>query len=265
MQNSVRRLNWRFLFAVVAVHGVALYGIVAHFSIPGILFAAGLHVLFGWYGVILGYHHLLAHRCFSVPKWLEYTFACFGTLAFQGGPLTWVGVHVAHHAHSDSEGDPHNATRGFWWSHIGWMALSDLSKYKRYAPSRIVNDKFLVFLEKRILLIQIGWAAILFGLGGGQAVIYGVFVKTLTTWHGAWLTNSATHLWGYQNYQTNDARNLWWVALITGGAGWHNNHHHAPSVASNRVRPWELDAIWMAIWILERCGLAKNVKRIRLR
>lgn len=224
-----------------------------------------LHWLFGSIGICLGYHRLLTHRSFQVPKWLEYVITTISAMALQGGPIFWVATHRLHHAHPEDEHkDPYSARRGFWWSHMLWLVyrnedLFDYETYKRFAPD-IARDPYYQWLERYFLLLQIPLGLLLYALGGWSFVVYGIFVRSVVLWHSTWLINSATHLWGYQTFEVEDgSRNLWWAAILTYGEGWHNNHHAHPNVAPAGRRWWELDTTWWAIQVLRVFGLAQKV------
>ncbi|MDJ0680072.1 MAG: fatty acid desaturase [Xenococcaceae cyanobacterium MO_167.B52] len=224
-----------------------------------------LHWLLGSIGVCLGYHRLLSHRSFQVPKWLEYAIATLGALSLQGGPIFWVGGHRQHHAHTeDLEKDPYSAKRGFWWSHMQWILsprpeFFDYEIYKNYAPD-LARQPFYRWLNNYFLFLQIPLGLLFYVLGGWSFVVYGIFVRSVLLWHSTWLVNSATHMWGYRTFEADDnARNCWWVSLVTYGEGWHNNHHTYPHLAKSGLRWWEIDVTWWAIQVLRGLGLAKKV------
>jgi stearoyl-CoA desaturase (delta-9 desaturase) len=224
-----------------------------------------LHWLFGSIGICLGYHRLLTHRSFQVPKPLEYVIAFIGTLAMQGGPIFWVAGHRVHHLHTeDLEKDPYSARRGFWWSHMMWLLYPsadtfDYNLYRRFAPD-LDRDPVYRWLNRYFLALQIPVALLLYALGGWSFVIYGVFVRAIVLWHSTWLINSATHMLGNRDFETEDnSRNLWWAALLTYGEGWHNNHHAYPNVAQAGWKWWQIDMTWWAIQVLRTLGLAQRV------
>ncbi|MEO0409705.1 MAG: fatty acid desaturase, partial [Cyanobacteria bacterium P01_A01_bin.135] len=163
--------------------------------------------------------------------------------------------------------DPHSSRRGFWWSHMGWLlrpqaSLFDIEYHGQYAPE-LVRDRYYRWLGRNFLVLQVVLAALLYSLGGWPFVVYGIFVRAVLLWHATWCVNSATHYWGYRNFNiADDARNLWWVSLITYGEGWHNNHHRFPRAAQTGWRWWELDVTWATIRLLQQFGLAQKVRTI---
>ncbi len=235
------------------------------FSWPALGAAIFLHWVSGSIGICMGYHRMLTHRSFKVPKWLEYIIATAGALALQGGPTFWVAGHRQHHAFTeDVEKDPYSAKKGFWWSHMVWMfylkpEVFDRKIYAKNAPD-IARDPYYAFLDKYFLVLQVPVALILYAMGGWSFVIYGVFVRAVALWHCTWLINSANHISGYRHFESDDnSRNLWWVALLTYGEGWHNNHHAFPKMAKAGLTKWEIDPTWWLIKGLKKVGLATKV------
>lgn len=281
-----RRLLWSYAITVGFHHLVALLALMPwFFSWTGVILAIAGTFVFGALGINLGYHRMLTHRGVSFPKWLEYTFVVLGVCSMQDTPARWVAVHRRHHEHSDRQEDPHSPLVNFFWGHVGWMLVDNrdlvrLGIYDRYAKD-ILRDPFYRRLERTLLyptIILSSWA--LFFLGGFGAallagdpigtaaqfgaslLVWGVFARTVLVWHITWLVNSAAHLWGYQNYETgDDSRNNWFVAVLTSGEGWHNNHHADPRSARHGHRPWEVDLIYQFIRGMEALGLAWDVAR----
>lgn len=259
------QLNWTNVGFFAVFHALALLA-PWFFSWSALGVVLVLHWLLGSIGICLGYHRLLSHRSFNVPRPLEYAIALLGTLALQGGPIFWVGNHRQHHAHTEDDiKDPHSSHRGFWWSHMLWIVAPqsqtlDRDHYGRYAPD-LMRQPFYRWLDRYFLLLQIPLAVLLYSLGGWSFVVYGVFVRAVLLWHSTWLVNSATHQWGYRNFASKDSsRNLWWVSLCTYGEGWHNNHHAFPRSAQSGWHWWELDPTWWVIRLLQVLKLADKVK-----
>ncbi len=216
-------------------------------------------------GITLGFHRLLTHRSLSVSKPVEYALAVLGTLALQGGPVEWVAQHRKHHAHTDRAGDPHNAHRGMKWAHFEWLFRTNADRLSpearaRWAPD-LIKAPFYRALETLNVPMQLAVGATLFAFGGWSWVIWGLFARLVFVYHSTWLVNSAAHDSGYQTYRTNDlSTNNWFVAMLTFGEGWHNNHHAFPSSARHGLRWFEFDPTYWAIKALSALKLARNVK-----
>jgi stearoyl-CoA desaturase (delta-9 desaturase) len=258
------KFAWTMALFVGAFHLLALTA-PWFFSWSALGVAVLLHWLFGSIGICLGYHRLLTHRSLQVPRPLEYAIAILGAMALQGGPIFWVAGHRQHHLHTeDIDKDPYSARRGFWWSHMLWLLYPqkeffNYDNYRKFAPD-LDRDPFYRALNRYFLLLQIPLAVLLYVLGGWSFVVYGLFLRAVLLWHSTWLINSASHITGYRTYPADDnARNLWWAAILTYGEGWHNNHHAYPNVAPAGRQWWEIDMTWWAILLLKKVGLARKV------
>lgn len=243
-----------------------------YFTWKGVLLALILGWVTGGIGICLGYHRLLTHSSFTTFRPVRWVIALLGNLAGQGSPLMWVAQHRKHHAFSDKEGDPHSPRHGKWWSHMLWLAPRFdkgyyNALYKRYAPD-ILKDRGMQLLDKTFILWYFLVGGGLFALGyfgwdsytGMSFVVYGMFVRLVYVLHATWFVNSASHIWGYRNYETrDDSKNLWWVGMLTYGEGWHNNHHAYQRMARHGHRWWEVDVTYWAICVLEKLGLAWDV------
>jgi stearoyl-CoA desaturase (delta-9 desaturase) len=219
----------------------------------------------GALGVTLCYHRVLTHRSVRLRKPIEYCFALFGTLALQGDPIRWVAVHRKHHAHADHEGDPHNIALGFKWAHVDWLYRHNVAyptdeEIARYAPD-LSADPFYRVLAYAALPLQLALAVALFLLGGWAWVVWGVFVRLVFSYHSTWLVNSAAHMLGYRTYRTTDrSTNCWWVALLSFGEGWHNNHHAFPFSARHGLSWFEIDMTWWHVKVLAFLRLADRIR-----
>jgi stearoyl-CoA desaturase (delta-9 desaturase) len=199
------------------------------------------------------------------------------TLSLEGGPIFWVSVHRVHHQFSDHEGDPHTPREGGWWAHTGWMIWGNslhaqTQVLARYVPD-LVRDRFHVWLSKYHWIPLVASGVLLFGLGwlwGGWTnavgmLLWGAFLRVTLGLHATWLVNSATHLWGSRRFETRDgSRNNWWVALVSGGEGWHNNHHANPVSARHGLVWYEVDPNYWGIWLLSKLGLARKIQVVKL-
>ena len=259
------KLSWINVAFFGTIHAVAFLAPWC-FSWSALGVMIFFHWLFGSIGICLGYHRLLSHRSLQLtPKWVEYAIVTIGALAMQGGPIFWVAGHRKHHAYTEDEDkDPYSSRRGFWWSHMGWILYPRsesfaFETYKKFAPD-LARDPYYRWLDRNFLPLQIPVGILLYLCGGWSFVIYGVFLRAVVLWHSTWLINSATHLYGYRNFEVEDnSRNLWWAAILTYGEGWHNNHHAHPNVAPAGRHWWEVDMTWWAIKTLQTLGLAKKV------
>ena len=243
------------------------------FSWFALVLAALLHWLSCSLGVSLAFHRMLSHGSFQPVRWLKLVLVGVGCLAMQGRPFYWVGVHRLHHSDPDGENDPHTPRHGLGWSHVGWMLRQNTGGARRERVVRdLLADPALVWLNRWCPLLQglsmvavyaIGSAASAIGFhtSGLSCLLWAVGMRVVVAYHATWLVNSAAHRWGYANYRTrDDARNLWWVALITYGEGWHNNHHAHPNSARIGHRWFEVDASWWALRIFGFARLVRNVK-----
>ncbi len=257
-------INWPHTISLVVVHTGALFALIpSNFNSTALGIAVFLHWITGGLGITLGWHRLVTHRSFQTPKWLEYFFVFCGSLACQGGVIHWVGLHRLHHLHSDNgKLDPHDATRGFWWSHMGWMFFKGpVNAEIDRCTQDISSDPVYQFLQNYFLPMQVVFGVLLWIFCGWPFVVWVIFVRLVVVYHCTWFVNSATHKFGYRTYDTNDSStNCWWVALVTYGEGWHNNHHKYQYSARHGLTWWEVDFTWMTIQLLQILGLADKVK-----
>jgi len=220
----------------------------------------------GSLGVGMGFHRLLTHRGYTTPKWVEYFLTVCATLTLEGGPIFWVATHRLHHQLSDKEGDPHSPRDGAWWAHVGWILVGEAKHnntrlMSKYAPD-LAKHRFYVWLNNYHWAPNVILGVLLFIIGGWPMFLWGGCVRIVIGLHATWLVNSATHLWGSRRFLTrDDSRNNWWVALLTFGEGWHNNHHAHPTSARHGLAWYEFDPSWIQIRLLEMLGIAKSVRR----
>jgi len=234
------------------------------FSLPMLGLFLGSYFVSGCLGITLAYHRMLSHKSFVAPKWLEYILAYCGVLAAQGDPIEWVSGHRYHHLHTDTPLDPHSPYEGFWWSHMGWLLDNDVTLTRvgnRSNASDMESQWFYRWLQATWPWHVVGQFAVLFALGGLPAMVWGGALRMVWVYHITWFVNSASHVWGYQTYNTGDlSRNNWWVSILAFGEGWHNNHHAFEFSARHGLEWWHFDMTWMIIQGLEKLGLISNVK-----
>lgn len=271
LESEKRKFNWPVFLWIALLHA----GTIAapfYFSWQALIVVAVLHWLTGGVGICLGYHRQLTHTSFTTYSWVRYFLACMGSLAGEGSPIDWVANHRKHHALSDKPGDPHSPHDGSWWSHILWIFYMQTAEaqdkhVKKWAPD-LAKDPGMQRIAMMFLPLQFILAGILgvigYSIGGSYMatsfVVYGIFVRLVAVMHSTWFVNSASHMWGYRNYETtDDSRNNWWVALVSYGEGWHNNHHAFPRMAPHGHRWWEVDLTFTTIRLMKACGLAWDV------
>jgi stearoyl-CoA desaturase (delta-9 desaturase) len=270
------RINWITAIAMAIFH-VGAVAALFFFSWKNLGVALVMYFLAINVGIGMCYHRLLTHRGYRTSRFMEYLLSICGTLALEGGPIFWVATHRVHHQNSDHDGDPHTPHDGTWWAHAGWIisgrALhSETALLGRYAPD-LTRDPVHVWLSKYHWLpltiagfLQIALGAALASpghrvVGALGMVLWGTFLRVTLGLHATWLVNSATHLWGKRRFETrDDSRNSWWVAILTGGEGWHNNHHAHPVSARHGLAWYEFDINYYGIWVMSKLGLAQKVQ-----
>lgn len=254
------RIQWRSSLPFLAVHIVPLAafftGITAR-AVVLFLVLYGMRMFF----VTAGYHRYFAHRSYRVSRPVQALLAFGGTTTAQKGPLWWAAHHRAHHRHADRPGDVHSPPDGFWWSHVGWV-LSDRHKEPDW---ELVEDWTSVpelrWLDRHDWIGPWALAVLSFLVGGWSGLVVGFFASTVAVWHATFAVNSIAHLVGRRRYDTLDtSRNSAFVAVLTFGEGWHNNHHRFPAAARQGHAWWELDLTYLVLRLLAAVGLARDLR-----
>lgn len=219
------------------------------------------------FGITAGFHRYLSHRSFKTSRAFQFLLALLGTSAAQLGPLWWAAHHRHHHAHSDTEKDVHPpGLRGFWWAHCGWIfdpdnEHPDLSRVKDLAgyPELVWLDRYPLVPPTLLAVAVLG-----LGLAVGQPLemlVWGFFVSTVALYHATFAINSLAHVYGERRYDTrDDSRNSFFLALVTMGEGWHNNHHQYPSSERQGFHWWEIDLTHYILAALARVGLVWELR-----
>src|ERR1700733_8730294 len=244
----------------LVLHASVLLVLTVHFHFTLLLWLTGSYYL-RMFGVTGGYHRYFSHRSYKLNRFWQFWLAVLAQTSGQKGALWWAGHHRDHHLNSDRKEDLHSPVHeGFWWSHVGWI-LSD--EYDDYDPRRIADfSKYpeLRWLDKYHLAPTVPYAVAIYLLGGWPAFVWGFVVSTVILYHGTFLINSLAHIWGSRRFPTPDeSRNNFWLALVTLGEGWHNNHHYFMSSVRQGIRWWEVDGTYYVLRALSWVGIAREL------
>jgi stearoyl-CoA desaturase (delta-9 desaturase) len=266
---SASRIDVPVVVILVGLHALCLACLFVAPTVRSLVLFGVFFVLAG-FGITVGYHRLLSHRAFECSIWQTRVWATLGTLAVQGGPVFWAGLHRRHHQFSDADGDPHSPRHRFLEGHMLWMTRTEtkggavLGALNARDLRAIGKDPYMRWLDRGIgplvpWLVTIAICGLVAGLPG---LVWGGFARTVFGWHATWLVNSVGHRWGRRPYDTGDgSRNVWWLAPIAFGDQWHNNHHANPRAAVLTEHWWQLDPSGWLILGLGKLGLARNVRR----
>jgi stearoyl-CoA desaturase (delta-9 desaturase) len=208
-----------------------------------------------------GYHRYFSHRAYKTSRAFQFFLAWVGCMSIQKGPLWWAGGHRRHHAYSDKPGDMHSPSEGFWYSHSGWIfdGRWDETEINRIPDFAAYPE--LVWLNRWHAVPAIVMAIGCFAIAGWSGLLWGVAVSTTLLWHSTYTINSLAHRWGKRRYATSDtSRNNWFLALLTLGEGWHNNHHKYMASARQGFFWWEVDITYYVLLGLEKLGVVWDLR-----
>ena len=272
-------IRWGRIWPFLVLQAACLLVFVVGWSPVAVITAAALYLL-RMFGITAFYHRYFSHRTFKAGRVVQFVGALLGAAAVQRGPLWWAAHHRQHHRFSDTEQDAHSPhAHGFWWAHIGWFASprhyqTDLSQVPDLAvfPELRWLDKYDLVVPLVLLLALAGaghalavWAPEL-GTDALQMVVWGFCVSTTVLFHVTSSVNSLAHLIGKRVWPTRDhSRNSFWLALLTLGEGWHNNHHWCPGTVRQGFRWWEIDLSYYALRLLALCGLVGGLRPLPAR
>ena len=270
------RIDWLRAAPFIALHVACVAVIWVGVSpialvVAAVLYAARMFAITGFY------HRYFAHRTFDTSRVVQFVFAAIGASSVQRGPLWWAAHHRHHHRHADTQSDPHSPrVHGFLWSHVGWFLTSrnfrtdlarvpDLAKY----PELRWLDRFDIAMPVLLAAATYALGALLhhfapqLGTSGGQMLVWGFVVSTIVLFHATVTINSLAHRFGSRPYATkDDSRNNLWLALLTFGEGWHNNHHFFPGSSRQGFRWWQIDLTWYGLKLLSVFGLVRGLKPV---
>jgi stearoyl-CoA desaturase (delta-9 desaturase) len=242
--------------AFILVHLIPFAAIWTGVTTTSVILAVALYVI-RMFAITAGYHRYFSHRSFKTSRLGQFLFAVVAMSSTQKSVLWWAALHRHHHRHSDQEDDIHSPVhRSFFYSHVGWIfdkqhndtridEVPDLAKYPE-----------LRFLDRHQLIPAILLALLCFIIDGGPGLVIGFFASTAVLYHGTFFINSLAHVHGSQRYLTgDDSRNNWWLAIITLGEGWHNNHHAYQRSTRQGFRWYEFDPTFYALKAMSWVGL----------
>lgn len=253
------------LLAVTLPFLATLYAIVLLWnrmvSWTDIALMLSLYIVSGL-GITMGFHRMLVHRSFEAHPVLRFILLACGCLALEGTPIVWGATHIKHHAHSDTEEDPHSPLRGFFHAHLGWL-FRGMQADRALWGKRFDNDRMAQFFSTTFFF-WVGLGLLIpYLIGGWHGLLWGGFVRIFITHHVTWSVNSISHIFGGRMFDTPDtSRNNFVVGVLAMGEGWHNNHHAFPRSAFHGLLWWQIDLSGYLIRLFEKLGWVKNVWRI---
>lgn len=262
--------NFVLFWAVVAgtIIGVPLYGFVYGYSLFDWVMFVLLYIVTGM-GITVGYHRMISHRSFEAPNWVKACLLVIGGWALQNSALRWCADHIRHHARTDQEEDPYNATKGFWHSHCGWLFYKTVYREEKY-ESKLRKDPVIMWQHRYYPLIVLSGLAIPFGLGllhdgwqgGVSCFLLAGVLRMFMVLNSTFTINSLCHIWGVQPHGTQDSsRDSWLISLISFGEGYHNYHHTYSRDYRNGAKWYNFDPSKWIIYSLSLVRLASNLQR----
>ena len=255
------QFNWRSSAPFLAFHLAPLALFITGVSRADVvlcLVTYGVRLFF----ITAGYHRYFSHRSYKLGRVAQFVMAFGGTTAAQKGPLWWAGHHRRHHRYADGGLDPHSPSRGFWWSHVGWILCDKFGPTPFDAIRDFARYPELRFVNRRDWIGPWALGIACFAIGGWSGLLAGFFLSTILLWHATFAVNSVAHLFGRRRYATDDeSRNSFLVAALTAGEGWHNNHHHYQASARQGFYWWELDPTYYVLRALSVIGVVRGLRQ----
>jgi stearoyl-CoA desaturase (delta-9 desaturase) len=247
--------------AFVLVHLAGVAAIWTGVTAKSVVLAIVLYVV-RMFAITAGFHRLFSHRSFKTSRWFQFVLGFVAESSAQSGLLWWAARHREHHKHSDTELDPHSPVEhGFFFSHVGWIFHKKTDRTDYSSIPDLTRCPELVWLDRNRYAPVLLLGLLCFLIDGWTGVVVGLCWSTVATWHGTFAINSLAHVHGSKRYVTGDeSRNNWWLALITLGEGWHNNHHWYQGAARQGFRWWEIDLTFYSLKLLSWVGLVWDLK-----
>lgn len=235
----------------VLTHLVCLAAIWTGVPVEALVVAFVLYVVRMW-AITAGYHRYFSHRSYKTSRVMQFVIAVLGQTSAQRGVIWWSAVHRHHHLHSDTEHDVHSPRHhGFWYSHVGWIFNPSNEKPDYGTVKDLTRYPELVWLDRNTYLPAILLGFGVWAWGGWAMLVVGFFWSTVALFHCTFFINSLAHVSGSQRYLTgDDSRNNFWLAVITLGEGWHNNHHHYQSSTRQGFRWYEIDVSYYVLCMM---------------
>ncbi len=270
------KVDWIRSVPFIFMHLMCFCAILVGWSFTAVAVAIAFYYI-RMFAITGWYHRYFSHRTFKTSRTVQFLFALLGGTCTQRGPLWWAGHHRHHHIASDTPEDVHSPRqKGFLWAHMGWIMSQTFYAPRLKSIADFAKFPELRFLDRYDVLVPVLTGFGMFGLGrlletyapelgtnGIQMLIWGYFISTVALFHGTCTINSLSHVYGSQRYETgDDSRNNFFLALITMGEGWHNNHHYYPASTRQGFYWWEIDMTYYCLKGLEWLGLIWDIRDV---
>ena len=271
-----KKVDWLRIAPLIFLHGMCLGVFWVGWSWSAVCVAFLLYIV-RMFAITGFYHRYFSHKAFKTNRFWQFIFGALGNASVQRGPLWWAAHHRHHHRYTDQEQDVHSPSRhGFWWSHIGWLTSRAnfptnyryVAEWGKYPELRWLN-RFDTAVPVLLALALYVFGALLerfapqLGTSGMQMLIWGFFISTTVLLHATVTINSLDHMYGSRRYDTPDtSRNNVWLAVITLGEGWHNNHHHYAVSARQGFFWWEFDITYYMLVLLARLNIIRDLRPV---
>lgn len=261
MRTDLKRVQWLRAVPFFLMHLSLLLVFFVPFDWQWVGLAVVMYYL-RMFGVTAGYHRYFAHKSFKTSRVMQFLLAFLAQSSAQKGALWWASHHRHHHRYSGTDKDIHAPEKkGFWWSHVLWILVPDYAETDYQKIRDFAKYPELRWLNEYSLVPPFVLAVMMLLIGGWSALVWGFFVSTLFLYHGTFVINSLSHMLGKRRYQTqDDSRNNWFLALLTMGEGWHNNHHYHQASVRQGFFWWEFDPTYCILKVMSWFGLVWDLK-----